>query len=113
MMMLVAEKPLYKALYFDLRIEKLTEYYSQSHPKGAYSRIKEFLLKNDFSHEQYSGYHSNKPLTDLIIIDLIDNMKAKLPWLEECVSKFEVTNISENYNVLNLFPNLKVTTRKM
>lgn len=44
-----------KALYFDLRVKDLKEYYSETNPNGAYGKIRDFLLKRNFSHEQYSG----------------------------------------------------------
>ena len=47
----------YKALYFDIRIRDLEKYYSHTNPKGAYKKIKSFLIGHNFSHEQYSGYH--------------------------------------------------------
>lgn len=41
----------YKALYFDLRIKDLAEYYSKTNPKGAYAKISRFLAKHNFSHK--------------------------------------------------------------
>lgn len=38
----------FKALYFDLRIKDLEEYYSKTRPKGAYELIKKFLTKRNF-----------------------------------------------------------------
>ncbi len=38
-----------KALYFDLRVKDLKEYYSETNPNGAYGRIRDFLLKRNFS----------------------------------------------------------------
>lgn len=111
-MPLIYETPLYKAMYFDLRIKDLVVHYSATNPKSAYSRIRDFLYKKDFIHEQYSGYHSNKPMTDLNVINLVDDMKESLPWLEACVNKFEITNVSENYDILNLFSRQKVNIRK-
>ena len=83
----------FKALYFDLRIKDLEEYYSKTRPKGAYELMKKFLTKRNFSHEQYSGYHSCYKTTDLEIFDLIHDMSDTFPWLQHCVNHFEVTNV--------------------
>ena len=92
-----------KALYFDLRLKDLKEYYSAKDPTGAYRKIKSFLTKRNFSHEQYSGYHSNFKTTDLEIFDLIDEMNRTLPWLAKCVNHFEVTNVGANHDLIELF----------
>ena len=93
----------YKALYFDIRIKDLEQHYSLKNPKGAYRKIKSFLIANKFFHVQYSGYHSLYKTTDLEIFELIDKMKIALPWLKLCVNHFEVTNIGGNYNLIPLF----------
>ena len=58
----------HKAIYFDMRIKDLEKYYSATNPKGAYKRIKSFMLKHDFEHEQYLGSHSKKKMTDLEVL---------------------------------------------
>lgn len=93
----------YKALYFDLKIKRLKEYYSETDPTGAYRKIKSFLTKRNFTHEQYSGYHSGFKTTDLEIFDLIDEMSRTFPWLSKCVNHFEVTNIGANHDLMELF----------
>lgn len=93
----------YKALYFDLCIKNLEKYYSKSNPKGAYAKIKNFLIKRNFSHEQYSGYHSKYKTTDLEIFDLIREMRDTFPWLQNCLNHFEVTNIGANHDLMELF----------
>lgn len=93
----------YKALYFDLRIKDLEEHYSRSNPKGAYGKISRFLAGHNFSHAQYSGYHSQYKTTDLEIFDLIREMSESFPWLQYCVNHFEVTNIGTNHDLMELF----------
>ena len=92
-----------KALYFDLKIKDLKEHYSDSNPKGAYAVIKRFMEKHNFSHAQYSGYHSNFKTTDLEIFDLVAEMSEKMPWLQHCVNHFEVTNVGVNHDLMVLF----------
>lgn len=93
----------YKALYFDIRIKDLERYYSFQNPKGAYRKISRFMQEHNFSHEQYSGYHSKYKTTDLEIFDLIRDMSDTFPWLQYCVNHFEVTNIGANHDLMELF----------
>ncbi len=93
----------YKALYFDIRIKDLEEHYSRSNPKGAYKKIQRFLSAHNFSHEQYSGYHSKYKTTDLEIFDLIREMSDAFPWLQHCINHFEVTNVGANHDLMELF----------
>lgn len=93
----------YKALYFDLCIKDLKEHYSRTNPNGSYRKIQDYLVKRNFSHEQYSGYHSRNQTTDLEVFDLIRAMSLELPWLPQCLNHFEVTNVGENHDLMNLF----------
>lgn len=93
----------FKALYFDLCVKDLEKYYSVSNPKGAYRKIRDYLLKRQFSHEQYSGYHSLYKTTDLEIFDLMYEMKKEFPWLGQCLNHFEVTNVGANHDLMQLF----------
>lgn len=45
----------------------MKENFSETNLNGAYGKIRGFLMKHDFSHEQYSGYHSKCKITDLEI----------------------------------------------
>lgn len=101
--MLKSEPKRYKALYFDIRIKDLEQYYSLKNPKGAYRKIKNFFIANRFSHEQYSGYHSLYKTTDLEIFEIIGKMNSIFPWLKFCISHIEVTNIGENHDLMYLF----------
>lgn len=68
-----------KVLYFDFRVKDLKEYYSETNPNGAYGKIRDFLLKRNFSHEQHSGYHSKYKTTDLEIFDLMQLFDEAVP----------------------------------
>lgn len=101
-MMNLEENGQFKALYFDLQVNKLKEFFSASNPTGAYKQIKKYLLAHNFSHEQYSGYHSNYRTTDLKIFDLIEDMGETFPWLSLSLNHFEVTDIGINYDLMEL-----------
>ena len=81
----------------------MEEHYSRTNPKGAYGKISRFLARHDFTHAQYSGYHSQYKTTDLEIFDLIREMSETFPWLQYCVNHFEVTNIGTNHDLMELF----------
>lgn len=93
----------FKALYFDLHVKALKMHFSETNPTGAYGKIRDFLLERNFSHEQYSGYHSKYKTTDLEIFDLIREMDQRFPWLALCLNHFEVTNIGANHDLMQLF----------
>ena len=59
------------AINFDLSIEKLEKYYSDTNPKGAYGEINKFMQDNDFAHRQYSGYVSINTMSKDELIVLI------------------------------------------
>ena len=93
----------YKALYFDLFINELKHNYPKRNYLNAYRDIKNYLLQHDFKHEQWSGYHSEKKMTDLEIFDLIREMSRELKWLAPCLNHFEVTNVGANHDLMQLF----------
>ncbi|MDO5415879.1 MAG: hypothetical protein Q4F29_01655 [Lachnospiraceae bacterium] len=90
----------YKALYFDLNVKRLQMNFSAKNPNEAYRKIQRYLLKQNFSHIQYSGYHSRYKTTDLEIFNLIWLMNQKFPWMSQCLNHFEVTNIGKNYDLM-------------
>lgn len=94
-----------KVLYFDLRVKDLMKYYSASNPNRAYRKIQSFLVKHNFSHEQYSGYHSKFKTTDLEIFDIVHEMSRAFPWMDKSLNHFEVTNIGANHDLMQLFEN--------
>ena len=93
----------FKVLYFDLCVKDLEKYYSATNPRESYRKIHDYWLRRQFSHEQYSGYHSQYKTTDLEIFDLIREMSRELPWLPFCLNHFEVTNIGANHDLMQLF----------
>jgi virulence-associated protein VapD len=60
----------YKALNFDLDTKKLREKFGEKGRRKAYSRVKTFLTKNGFSHRQWSGYASLKPMSNVDDVDV-------------------------------------------
>lgn len=102
LLVLSAGRYSYKALHFDLRIHDLEQHYSSHNPKGAYGRIRQFLYAHNFTHEQYSGYHSNYKTTDLNVFNLVYILQETFPWFSACAKKFSVTDIGDNYDLTTL-----------
>ena len=92
----------YKVLYFDLHVQSLKQFYPKKNHLGAYGDIKRYLLKHGFTHEQWSGYHSEKKMTDLDIFDLVHEMAEEMIWFSQCINHFEVTNVGTNYNLVEI-----------
>lgn len=94
-----------KQITFDLSQEKLKLFYprrnSQSDDfyKKAYSDIQNFMLKNGFSHRQYSVYISNEAFTYDKINMLCWNLTKRFPWIKECVNEIDVTSINGQFSL--------------
>ncbi|MDE6529585.1 MAG: hypothetical protein K2K96_02295 [Lachnospiraceae bacterium] len=92
----------YRAVNFDLSIDKLKEHYSETNPKGAYRDIRRFLEKNGFEHRQGSGYRSTSDMTDADALDVMRAMYKSMPWIDECSKKIDLTNIESLYDIKKL-----------
>lgn len=98
----------YKALYFDMRIQALKEWYPKKNHLGAYKNMKRYLLKHGFRHEQWSGYHSTQKMTDLEIFELVEDMASELQWFSKCVNHFAATNVESNYNLIEILEDVEI-----
>ena len=74
-----------------------------SESKGSLQENSKIFIEAAFSHEQYSGYHSQYKTTDLEIFDLVHEMGKEFPWLGRCLNHFEVTNVGANHDLMHLF----------
>ncbi len=98
-----------KQISFDLDTKKLEKYYPKPHDtvrddyyKKAYRDIKTFMLDNDFEHRQWSVYVSKEKLYHTEIAFLIKKMVKECPWLDDCVRSFDVTNVGQEYSLLDV-----------
>ena len=91
-----------RAIHFDLKESKLKEFYPKKDHKQAYRDIGVFLKNNGFTHRQWSGYFSIKPLSFADLTDIMDKMWSKFQWLEKCAVKFDVTNIGKTFDLLDM-----------
>ena len=95
-----------KAVNFDLDTNALKKVFNSNNPfvylKG-YKQIGTFLKLNGFTHRQWSGYVSEKPLTPVQMITVVKGLNQALPWLKQCVKKFDVTNIGDTFDLMFVF----------
>lgn len=63
-----------------------------------------------FEHRQGSGYVSKKKLTQADIINLLDVMNTELPWMSDCVTKIDATNIGAQHDLKDLLRNIAVAS---
>jgi virulence-associated protein VapD len=99
----------YKMISFDLSIRQLRLVFGDNYSKG-YSQIKRFFAANGFEHHQYSGYLSISAMDyGEVYILVLNNMTSKLPWLVDCVEKFDATNVTSQSNMLDA---IKDTAKK-
>ena len=104
------ERKYLKAINFDLSVHELERYYQDY--RKAYYDVKRFFKKHGFEHRQGSGYVSKKKLIQADIIDLLDVMNAELPWMGDCVTKIDVTNIGAQHDLKDLLRDLAVASEE-
>ena len=98
-----SEVKIYRAINFDLKIKLLKQHYPKKNFLYAYKDIKLFMIKNDFSHRQWSGYRSNTKISDREVRNLLLQMKEELSWLDKCSTKIDLTNIGKMYDIKEFF----------
>ena len=91
-----------KAINFDLNTKKLEILYPGKDWHSAYDDIKRHMIKNGFEHRQGSGYHSYGPMRDYEVIAIISDAYEKMPWLNECVRKLDMTSIGKTFDLAAL-----------
>lgn len=90
-----------KAINFDLNTKKLKEHFKNT--AEAYMEIKNFFLKNNFEHRQYSGYISKEFISKETITDIMEDLRDACPWIGDCVKEIDVTDISAQYSLKDIF----------
>ena len=94
-----------KQITFDLRQEALRQHYPRrdaENPqfyKKAYADLQRFMAANGFAHRQYSVYISNDRLTTLDVVQLMERLAQRFPWLSPCVEEIDVTNIGVQHSL--------------
>lgn len=102
------ERKYRKAINFDLSVHKLEKYYPDY--RTAYYDLKRFFRKQGFEHRQGSGYVSKERLVQADIADLLDAMSIELPWMGECVTRIDITNIGRQHDLKDALRNLTMAS---
>ena len=97
----MAERKKYKAINFDLDTNELKCYYNKS-VRNAYKEIGNFLKKNGFEHRQWSGYVSKDKMSGMDIVVLNEKMWRKFPWLEQCATRIDITDVGNKFDLISL-----------
>jgi virulence-associated protein VapD len=100
--MKTVERKQFKAVNFDLLIKKLNEEFGEGNHRRAYAKIRRFLERNGFEHRQYSGYRSKNTMSYTELLDVCTRMFVALPWLSYCASRYDVTNIGREFDMLGI-----------
>ncbi len=61
------------------------------------------MINNGFEHRQWSGYISKQSLTPIQVTAIVKGLNKTLPWLHQCVTKFDVTDIGEQHDLMYIF----------
>lgn len=69
---------------FDLIVKECKAVFDGSRSK-AYSILKKELAEHGFTHDNGSGYISEKGLSRLELLDSLNNVITRQPWLENAV----------------------------
>ena len=91
-----------KAVNFDLDTDLLIKYHPSHTDKSAYGQIRNYMEQNGFVHRQYSGYHSEKRMTDTEVTYILQGLFNKYPWLDKCAKVVDITNIGRTHNFLDI-----------
>lgn len=96
------ERKYYKAINFDLNTGQLKDVYPGMNYRKAYADLRSFLENHEFLHRQGSGYFSEEKLSTADIYDLMTDLSTEFPWLCQSVKKMDVTNIGNQYDLVEL-----------
>ena len=94
-----------KAINFDLDNHLLKQNYPSKNYRKAWYDIKKFFESHDFIHRQYSGYVSRNNILMTDVFNLIYELSLQYSWLKMSVIKFDVTIVTNEYNLLPIIKN--------
>ena len=92
-----------QGIHFDMDTKALEKYYPKESWRMAYDDVRGFLEQRGFEHEQGSGYHSVKPMTQAEAVDVLEEMINEYPWLNKCVRICTVADVPITFDFSNLF----------
>jgi len=70
-----------------------------SESKRAYAEIKRYMLKQGFSHRQWSGYISNLTMTKPELLQFTEELYNHFQWLINCEGSMDATVITDIFDI--------------
>ncbi len=80
---------------FDLIVKECKAVFDGSRSK-AYSILKKELAEHGFTHDNGSGYISEKGLSRLELLDSLNNVITRQPWLEKCCKRLRISEAPDD-----------------
>lgn len=99
------ERPKIKAINFDLDTKLMRQ--AGVYPNG-YDKVKKAMAKIGFEHRQGSGYVSKSKITSKDVLKAVRRLQKDVPWLQNCVNKFDVTDVGKQDDLTQIIKNTKV-----
>lgn len=101
------DTPTRKAINFDLVYEALRQSYfrKDGQPKEvteAYHELGRFLQQHGYEHRQGSGYTTPDKISYAQVLNMVDSMTERFPWLAKSVGAIDVTYIGRTYDLLSV-----------
>lgn len=90
-----------KEIAFDLDTKALKKFFTPYNK--AYAELKIFFNEMKFHHRQGSVYCSNDIINNYKVIYIIKLLIKRFPWMQECLTEMDVTNVGDLHRVTNYF----------
>ena len=93
-----------KVIHFDFDTKRLQQFYPNiKNWRKAYEDMKNFLKSNGFTHRQWSGYVSDKALSELNVYDIIADMYLDMPWLVQCANRIDISDVPKTLSAIEIY----------
>lgn len=94
-------KPMLRAIHIYLDKKRIKKHFSYN--SKPYLLIRQFMVENGFEPQGYSGFQSKELLNDNEVEGLIEELKAKFGWLEDCVEEVMLLNLENEIDLKEYF----------
>ena len=107
-----------KCLEFDLSKDKLAECGFKVNSKSVkeklepYTQIRRVMEAQGFEHRQGSVYYSREKLSQEDVHEALKTLAGSLPWFNNCIKKFDTTNVSDTHDIRREFSEIAAEIEK-
>ncbi|MGP1461492.1 MAG: hypothetical protein ACTTKF_07945 [Bacteroides sp.] len=88
------------AVVFDLDTNCLKECAEDISYNNCYALVRNFLMKNGFSHPQGSVYFGNSDIDAVKCVLIVQKLAKEYPWFATCVKDLRMLRIEDNNDLL-------------